>query len=101
MGVQNYGPEMLDVIDISALLLGAEFDDVLSIKYHTEYLAHNNKAATYEVVPWASNYSFITPFTIRLRGRVGYSDKDPPGFDREIFMPILENRILRFLELLE
>lgn len=98
MGVLFYGDNMLDDIRIPVLLIGGEKDDVLPRKFHAEYIARNIKQATYEVMPGAGHYSFITPFPPQLKGMVDGADVDPKGFDRHAFQKKLEKRILKFLD---
>lgn len=93
-------PGALDGVRIPLLAMVGEHDPITPAERVRDVLAALPKAVplTFEVVPGAGHFAFITPFPADMRRSDFPPSIDPPGFDREAFHATLPSRIARFLE---
>ncbi len=89
----------LDAVTASILMLTAE-KDTGTPALHGEIILKGIKDTaqiTHRVVPNAGHYSFMAPFPAHMKTAAFPPANDPPGFDREAFLPELAAEVLAFL----
>lgn len=93
------GPEALSSVSVPLLVFAAERDPVTPAARIRQALAGlpAETPVTFEVIPNAGHFSFITPFPAHMRRDDFPPSVDPPGFDREAFHRELPRRIQEFL----
>lgn len=93
------GPASLAAVAVPLLVLAAEHDEVTPPGAIRRALAGlpAGVPVTFEVVPGAGHFAFLTPFPPQLRRADFAPSTDPAGFDREAFHAVLPDRISRFL----
>jgi predicted dienelactone hydrolase len=93
-------PGALDGVRIPLLTMVGEHDPITPAVLMQDLFRALPPAAalTFEVVPGAGHFAFITPFPVEMRRPELPPSVDPPGFDREAFHQILPSRIAQFLE---
>lgn len=86
-------------VDVPVMLRTGEKDLAAPIVYDQFLLRgfRDRDRVDYQVVPNAGHFSFLTPFPPALAGPLFPPSQDPPGFDREAFLPALYADVLAFL----
>jgi predicted dienelactone hydrolase len=92
-------PTSLDNVRIPLLVIAAELDHVTPPSQIQQVLTRVPKSTsvTFEVVPSAGHYSFLTPFPAKMCRADFPPSMDPQGFDRENFHRELPRKIHEFL----
>jgi len=90
--------DALSKVQVPVLLLSAGTDPtaIAQAKIIQKGLSEPEKLNA-RIVENASHYSFLSPFPIALRSRVGPAGRDPEGFDREAFHEELNREVASFL----
>ncbi|WP_280190097.1 alpha/beta hydrolase family protein [Delftia sp. PS-11] len=91
-----FTPESLAAITVPVKLMMAEKDDVLNGKYHGGHVAAHLPGAQTTVVPGAGHFAFMASPGVPLPSAAGDAASNPPGFDRQAFLPELENQVAAF-----
>lgn len=91
----------LDDVNIPALLLVAEKDDILIEPHHSQVITKrypNPDLITVAIIENAGHFSFLSPFPDTLAAEIGEVGKDPKGFNRQQFSQELPETIIDFLQ---
>ncbi|NOT94233.1 alpha/beta hydrolase family protein [Ferruginibacter sp.] len=93
------GDNSLKNINIPVLIYNAEKDDYIPDKQVKSFLeiAKTNPLIDFKIVKDAGHFSFLSPFPVIIKDKVGLAARDPEGFNRENFHNLLQTEIYNFL----
>ena len=99
VGLLFQSDDALKQVKIPVFLMRAEKDKELVEPYHSELIAKKirKQLLSYQIIPNAGHFSFITPFPEVLKSKLGDVADDPEGFDRVAFHKQLGNSIATYL----
>jgi len=92
-------PDSLQAIDVPVLMLTAEHDPHTP-GFHADIVRsglRDEVGLEHHVVTNAGHFSFMSPFPESMCGPQFPPGNDPHGFDREAYLPLLQNQVLDFL----
>lgn len=88
--------ESLAAITVPVRVIMAEHDSVLNRKYHGDHVVTNLPDAKASTVSGAGHFAFMAQPTFALPSAAGDASANPPGFDRNAFLPGLESQVAAF-----
>lgn len=91
-----FTPESLAAITVPVRVIVAEQDAVLTSKYHGGHVVASLPRAQASTVAGAGHFAFMAQPTFPLPSAAGDAAANPPGFDRLVFLPELENQVAGF-----
>ncbi len=92
-----FTPESLAAITIPVRIIVAEHDAVLNGRYHGGYVAAKLPGVSASTRAGAGHFAFMAQPTFPLPSAAGDAAGNPPGFDREAYLPKLASDIAEFL----
>ncbi|MFC5473430.1 alpha/beta hydrolase family protein [Paraherbaspirillum soli] len=93
-----FAPESLARIKLPLKLVTAAKDEVLTPKYHGDWLRARLPQAEFEQVPNAGHFAFMAQPTMPLMSDAGDPGDNPPGFDRPAYLLRLERQVVEFFD---
>ena len=93
-----FAEDSLKRIKVPLRIITAEKDIVSPPKYHGDWLRARLPQAAFEEVPNAGHFAFMAPPVEQLMSDAGNPGENPPGFDREQYLLMLEQQVVTFFD---
>jgi predicted dienelactone hydrolase len=88
----------LRAIAVPTLIYAASNDRWLPPRFHAARIAENVPGASYQVIPDAWHFAFMSKVGIPIPTLDGETDADPPGFDRAALLKQLDTDVPAFFD---
>ena len=91
-----FSPASLAAIKVPVRIMTAERDSVLNGKYHGGYVAAQLPSAQATIAAGAGHFAFMAQPGFPMPSASGDAAANPPGFDRQAFLPVLGDQVASF-----